>query len=123
MKKIFDLLYENTEEAKRILKTKENNTIDFAVWNDDAQMYVAKDGNELTYDEAYCDEPWVRVADDDGNIQAMLVISARYNEAKDKIEIKTTRADYEECDEDYFDMHYCDDISYWHVLQEIGEHQ
>lgn len=107
---ILKALNANEKEAMQILATKENNTITFDEWNEESEDY----SDELEN----C--PWIRYANDDGDITTMAVIACRYNEEKKRIEIITTNDYYEESDGEWFPLSYADDISYWSVLDYIG---
>lgn len=107
---ILKALNANEKEAIQILATKENNTITFDEWNEESEDY----SDELEN----C--PWIRYANDDGDITTMAVIACRYNEEKGRIEIMTTNGYYEESDGEWFPLSYADDISYWSVFDYIG---
>ena len=108
---IIKALDANEKEAIKILKTKENNTITFDEWDEESEGY----SDELEN----C--PWVRYANDDGDITTMAVIACRYNKEKKRIEIMTATDYYEKSDGVWFPLSYADDISYWSVLDYIGE--
>lgn len=120
MKSIFELLDSNKKEAIKILCSKENNTIKFAQWDDELEEYVPTDDNCSTCDVC----PWVRMEDgDEGMIVTQMVIEARYNEETKRIEIITTSSPSEKSDGIYFDVIWCDDISYWSVFDYIGNYE
>lgn len=108
---IIKALDANKKEAIKILKTKENNTITFDEWDEESEGY----SDELEN----C--PWIRYANDDGDITTMAVIACRYNKEKKRIEIMTATDYYEKSDGFWFPLSYADDISYWSVFDYIGD--
>jgi hypothetical protein len=126
MKSIFKLLDENKKEAIKILSSKENNTFHFATWDDELSCYIPYGYNKDEYDDPeewndICPDvcPWVRYADDDGNITALMVVAVRYN--KKRIEITTTESPTEKSDDIFFNITWCDDISYWSVFDKLED--
>ena len=107
---ILDVLRTNEKEAIKILKGKENMMVTFAEWDDDDEVYSNAD-----------DCPYIRYCDDDGFITSQLVVSVRYNEEKKRIEITTTEDEYQKTDGKWFPITWCDDISFWDVLERIAE--
>ena len=107
---ILEVLRTNEKEAIEILKGKENMMVTFAEWDDDEEVYSNAD-----------DCPYIRYCDDDGFITSQLVVSVRYNEEKKGIEIITTEDEYSKTDGDWFSIRWCDDISFWEVLERIAE--
>ena len=106
---IIKALDANEKEAINILKGCKDNTIIFSEWDDDAEEYSNGD-----------DCPWIRYADDDGNIEALLVVAARYNSENKRVEIITSDG-FEKTDGEWFPLNWADDISYWSVFEHIGE--
>ena len=107
---IIKALEKNKKEAIKILKASENNTITFAEWDDDEDCYSNAD-----------DCPYIRYSNDDGEISTLLVVAARYNDEKKKIEIITSDGEYEKTDNNWFPLDWADDISFWQVLDAIGD--
>jgi hypothetical protein len=103
---VLDVLRQNEKEAIKILKKKEYNMVIFAIWDDDEEVYNNAD-----------DCPYIRYANDDGEISVQLVVGARYNTEKKCIEILTTENEYKKTDGIWFPINYADDISYWSVLE------
>jgi len=106
---VLDVLGQNEKEAIKILNSKADKSIIFSVWDDDEEEY----GNA---DEC----PYIRYANDNGEISSQLVVGVRYNTEKKRIEILTTESEYKKTDGEWFSIHYADDISYWDVLECIG---
>jgi len=106
---IIKALDANEKEAIKILKGCKDNTITFSEWDNDAEEYSNGD-----------DCPWIRYSDDDGNIEALLVVAARYNSENNRIEIITSDG-VEKTDGMWFPLNWADDISYWSVFEHIGE--
>lgn len=120
MKSIFELLDSNKKEAIKILRSKENNTIKFAQWDDELEEYVPTDDNCYTCDVC----PWVRLeVGEEGIVEPQMVIEVRYNEEKKCVEIITTKDQSEKSDGKYFNVTWCDDISYWSVFDYIGKYE
>lgn len=111
---IINALNENVKEAKKLLNGK--GEVMLAKWNDDSECYEGNDGEDISDVGIY-----IRYADDDGNIATKLVVGVRYNEDIDHIEIITAEGEYTESDNIWFPMYWCDDISYWTILNVIGE--
>jgi len=105
-----EVLRLNELEAIKILKEKEDNTFIFAEWDDDEEVYDNAD-----------DCPYIRYANDDGEISTQLVVGVRYNIEKGCIEILTTENEYEKTDGCWFPIKWADDISYWYVLEYLEE--
>lgn len=109
---IVKALKENRKEACRILADEvKDGILTFAHWNEEEEVYENAD-----------DCPYIRYANDDGELFSMLVVSARYNEFNGEIEITATNYEYEKTDGVWFPLNYADDISYWQVLDAIGDH-
>lgn len=113
---ILNALDDNLQEAKDLL-TGEGEVF-FAKWNEENGCYVSNDD-----EESYCEDccPYIRMADDNGDIKSNLVVGVRYNEDIYQIEIMTTESEYTKSDGEWFPLMYADDISYWYVLERIGE--
>lgn len=110
---IIKALKKNRKEACRILADEVNGGIlTFANWDEDEEVYGNAD-----------DCPYIRYANVDGEITSMLVVAARYNEFSGEIEITATNYEYEKTDGEWFPLSYADDISYWQVLEAIGNHE
>lgn len=128
MRNIFKLLDANMKEGEKILLSKEDKTIVFAVWDEDLICYVPNDGVKY-HDTDIAQEavedacPWIRYADDNGDIKAKMVIEVRYNEERHAIDIKDTDSFYDICEDDFYPITYTDDISYWSVLDTIGDYK
>ena len=104
---IIKALEQNEREAIALLKEVENNTKIFAEWDENNGVYSNAD-----------ECPYIRYADDDsGKITTQLVVGVRYNEEKDCVEILTTNDEYKKTDGEWFPIKWCDDISYWYVLE------
>ena len=108
---IIKALDTNEKEAIKILKASENNTITFAEWDDDEDCYSNAD-----------DCPYIRYSNDDGEINTLLVVAARYNEETKKIEVITADDEYEKTNNEWFPLAWADDISYWQVFDLIEEY-
>jgi hypothetical protein len=110
---IINALKENTKEACRILADEvKGGVLIFANWDEDEEMYSNAD-----------DCPYIRYANDDGEISSLLVVGARYNEYNERIEIIATDDEYKKTDDEWFPLNYADDISYWQVLEAIDNHE
>ena len=107
---VLDVLKQNEKEAIKILNSKANKGIIFAVWDDDEEVYSNAD-----------DCPYIRYANDDGEISTQLVVGVRYNAKKKCIEILTTEDEYKKTDGEWFPINFADDISYWCVLEYLEE--
>ena len=105
---VLDVLRQNEKEAIKILNSKADKSVIFAVWDDDEEVY----GNTN-------DCPYIRYANDDGEISTQLVVGVRYNAEKKRIEIITTDDEYKKTDYEWFPIKFADDISYWSVLEMI----
>jgi hypothetical protein len=112
---ILDALNSNVEVAKKLLKGK--GAVALCNWNDGGGEYEDVDGFDLSDVGVY-----VRLVDDKTeSIVSQLVISVRYNENIGHIEIVTAEDEYTESDGHWFPIYWCDDISYWPVLEKVGE--
>jgi hypothetical protein len=110
---IIKALKKNTKEACRILADEvKGGVLIFANWDEDEEMYGNAD-----------DCPYIRYANDDGEISSLLVVGARYNEYNERIEIIATDDEYKKTDDEWFPLNYADDISYWQVLEAIDNHE
>ena len=106
-----DVLNKNMKEAIELFKKSGMEKLVINTWCEEDEEYKGED----------C---YIRYADSDGDICAMLVLAIRYNKKTNRIEIVATSPDYEECewsDNDFFPLMWVDDISYWRVLEVIGE--
>lgn len=110
MTSVLDVLRQNEKEAIKILKGKADKSVMFAEWDDDEEVYSNAD-----------DCPYIRYANDDGEISTQLVVGVRYNAEKKRIEILTTDDEYKKTDGEWFPIHYADDISYWYVFEFLEE--
>lgn len=114
---ILEVLKSNTEVAKDLLKGK--GAVVLCNWDDEEQVYEDIDGNNLGEVD---DGVYIRFLDDKTeSIVSQLVISVRYNENTKQIEIVTAEDEYTESDGIWFPISWCDDISYWTILEKIGE--
>ena len=105
---IIKALNANEKETIKILKGCKDNTIVFTVWDYDIDEYTNDD-----------ECPWIRYTDDDGNLEALLVVAARYDSKGEKIELFVSDG-FKKADE-WIPLDYCDDISYWSVFEHIGK--
>ena len=103
---LLDVLRQNEKEAIKILNSKVDKSVIFAIWDDDEEVYGNAD-----------DCPYIRYANDDGEISSQLVVGVRYNAEKGRIEILTTDDEYKKTDGEWFSIKFADDISYWYVLE------
>lgn len=111
MKDIIKALYDNEKEAIKILKAQKDLTVNFANWDENDEVY-----------ENAGDCPYIRYSNDDGEISTLLVVAARYNEEKKRIEVITTDDECEKTDNEWFPLNWADDISYWQVFDSIEEY-
>lgn len=110
---VIEVLKKNEKEASRILADEVNGgVLTFAHWDENEEVYSNAD-----------DCPYIRYANDDGEITSMLVVAAIYDEYKERIEIITTDDEYKKTDDKWFPLNYADDISYWQVLEAIGNYE
>lgn len=109
---IIKALNQNLKEASKLLQGK--GEVSLTEWDDDA------DGGNGMYDCEDCGT-YIRYADDDGNITSNLVVAVRYNNLKRIIEIMTAENEYTKADGNWFPLSWADDISYYQVLDTIGE--
>lgn len=107
---VLDVLKQNEKEAIKILNSKADKSVIFAEWDENEGVYSNAD-----------DCPYIRYANDDGEISSQLVVGVRYNTEKKCIEILTTEEEYEKTDGFWFPINYADDISYWSVLEYLEE--
>jgi hypothetical protein len=105
-----EVLKLNQLEAIKILKEKEDNTVIFAEWDEKEGVYSNAD-----------DCPYIRYANDDGEISTRLVVGVRYNDDRERIEIITTNDEYKKSDGEWYPINWADDISYWYVLEYLEE--
>ena len=110
MVNIIKALGENEKEAIAILSKLQDKEVVFTEWDDDEEEYSDVD-----------DCPYIRYANDEGEITTFLVVAARYNDEKKRIEILATESEATKTDGFWFSLHYADDISYWQVLDSILE--
>ena len=109
---IIKVLNENEKEAKGILSFEiKDGVLTFANWDAEEELYGNAD-----------DCPYIRYANDEGEIRTQLVVAARFNESSDRIEIITTESEYEISDGVWFPLEFADDISRWSVIEAIGNH-
>ena len=107
---INNILKLNKEEAIKILSKAKNNTFVFAQW--DGDCYSNAD-----------DCPYILYMNDDGDINTELVVAAKYDERKNGILLLTTNDEFEPVideEKNWIPMVYCYEISYWSVLDAIG---
>lgn len=111
MKDIIKVLDNNEKETIKILKAQKDLMVNFANWDENDEVYENAD-----------DCPYIRYSNDDGEIKTLLVVAARYNEEKKRIEVITTDDEYEKTDNEWFPLNWADDISYWQVFDLIEEY-
>ena len=110
---IIKALKENRKEASRILSDEvKGGILTFANWDEDEEEYSNAD---------QC--PYIRYANVDGDIHTELVVAARCNEFNGEIEIISTESEYEVTNGVWYPLSYVEDISYWQVLEAIGNHE
>ena len=108
---VLDVLRRNEIEAIKIVASQKDRKIMFVDWDEETEEYANSE-----------DAPWIRYANDDGDISCQLVIGVRYNVDKRRLEILFTETETTKAsDEDWCPMNYADDISYWSVLDAVGE--
>ena len=121
MKSIFKVLNENYNEALDILKVQPNQTVTFALWNENDGCYYPNDG--IKHDEWYDTSdvcPWVDIEDiKTGVVDSYVVTEARYID--DGIEFKASESPDQKGDGEWYDLYCAHGVSYWSVLEAIGE--
>ena len=107
---ILETLRENVRLAKALLKIHGETT--FVEWNEENSIYPNSE-----------DAPWIDLDSSDNDSPSELVVKARYNEEQDRIEVLSTPNEFTQCNEEewYSLIDYAHDISYWTVLDMIGE--
>ena len=112
---IFSVLRENKREAIKLLEKAENKTIVLAAWDEDSEEYEANGDNGT-------DECYIRVADDDGNVDIRLVVAVRYDGKV--IDVCLSESIYDKSDtageKNWMPLSWADDISEYQVYDAVG---